>query len=72
MALVTTATGVINRIIFVGLILLNHNREDVGLGDNVNEATCPTTAGPVCYVIQRAKSLFELCLRKKQPLSVPV
>lgn len=44
----------------------------MGQGENVNEAACPTLADPVCYVIQRAKSLFELCLRKKQPLSVPV
>lgn len=49
MVLVTTATGVINRIIFVGLM-----------------------ADPVCYVIQRAMSLFGPYLRKKQPLSVPV
>lgn len=72
MVLVTTATGVINRIFFVGLILLNHSRKDMGQGENVNEAACPTMADPVCYVIQRAKSLFGLCLRKKQPLSVPV
>lgn len=44
----------------------------MGQGENVNEAACPTMADPVCYVIQRAKSLFGPCLRKKQPLSVPV
>lgn len=72
MVLVTTATGVINRIIFVGLILLNHSRKDMGQGENVKEAGCPTMADPVCYVIQRAMSLFGPYLRKKQPLSVPV
>lgn len=44
----------------------------MGQGENVNEAAYPTMADPVCYVIQRAKSLFGPCLRKKQPLSVPV